>query len=339
MRAVPGTDVLIVSLGSTAGLRASDGELAASMRRAGAQRRDRDRRARSRGCARSRWTDWRWARAARAAAARGHRRPRSARDRLLDDDRRAALAAAGRDPLRRARRGDAPGPPRLLAAPARAPPAARGAAAGRDLAGHARRDAASRTRPSLVVPIAVEPSGLGAPWAQRDIARSPTPPIRTRRASTACSRRGRRRGARARRSSSPASTRRACRRSPEGVTRGGRARAATPTARCCCARKLFVTAPRREDHGIAQLEALADGCLLVTTPAPGPYAALPIARELDARLVTEDLAAGDPRGARRAGAALRRALDPAARAVHARLDRPRRESGAAAAAARVMPRA
>ena len=54
--------------------------------------------------------------------------------------------------------------------------------------------------------------------------------------------------------------------------------------------KLFVTAPRREDYGIAQLEALADGCLLVTTPSPGPYAALPLARELDARLVADDLA-------------------------------------------------
>jgi hypothetical protein len=53
--------------------------------------------------------------------------------------------------------------------------------------------------------------------------------------------------------------------------------------------RLFVCAPRREDYGIAQLEALADGCLLVTTPAPGPYAALPIARELDPRLVSEDL--------------------------------------------------
>jgi len=54
--------------------------------------------------------------------------------------------------------------------------------------------------------------------------------------------------------------------------------------------RVFVTAPRREDHGIAQLEALADGCVLVTTPAPGPYAALPIARALDPRLVGEDLA-------------------------------------------------
>jgi glycosyltransferase involved in cell wall biosynthesis len=54
--------------------------------------------------------------------------------------------------------------------------------------------------------------------------------------------------------------------------------------------RVFVCAPRREDYGIAQLEALADGCQLVTTPAPGPYVALAIARTLDARLVSEDLA-------------------------------------------------
>ena len=53
---------------------------------------------------------------------------------------------------------------------------------------------------------------------------------------------------------------------------------------------MFATAPRREDYGIAQLEALADGCALVTNAAPGPYAALPLARELDARLVGDDLA-------------------------------------------------
>ncbi len=55
--------------------------------------------------------------------------------------------------------------------------------------------------------------------------------------------------------------------------------------------RVFVCAPRREDHGIAQLEALADGCMLVTTPSPGPYAALAMARSLDPRLVSEDLAA------------------------------------------------
>jgi hypothetical protein len=53
--------------------------------------------------------------------------------------------------------------------------------------------------------------------------------------------------------------------------------------------RLFVCAPRREDYGLAQLEALADGCQLVSTPAPGPYAALAIARELDPRLVDDDL--------------------------------------------------
>jgi hypothetical protein len=56
--------------------------------------------------------------------------------------------------------------------------------------------------------------------------------------------------------------------------------------------RVFVTAPRREDYGIAQLEALADGCALVTTAAPGPYAALPLARALDPRLVGDDLAGG-----------------------------------------------
>ena len=56
--------------------------------------------------------------------------------------------------------------------------------------------------------------------------------------------------------------------------------------------RVFVCAPRREDYGIAQLEALADGCMLVTTPAPGPYVALALARALDPRLVDEDLAAG-----------------------------------------------
>ncbi len=71
--------------------------------------------------------------------------------------------------------------------------------------------------------------------------------------------------------------------------------------------KLFVMAPRREDHGLAQLEALADGCVLVTTPAPGPYVALPIARELDARLVTDDLAP-----------AIRAALDDPAPRYHER---------------------
>ena len=54
--------------------------------------------------------------------------------------------------------------------------------------------------------------------------------------------------------------------------------------------RVFAAASRREDFGIAQLEALADGAMLATTPAPGAYPALALARELDPRLVSEDLA-------------------------------------------------
>ena len=53
--------------------------------------------------------------------------------------------------------------------------------------------------------------------------------------------------------------------------------------------RVYVAAPRREDFGIAPLEALADGCMLVTTPSPGPYPALGLARALDPRLVGDDL--------------------------------------------------
>jgi hypothetical protein len=52
--------------------------------------------------------------------------------------------------------------------------------------------------------------------------------------------------------------------------------------------RIFISAARWEDFGIAQMEALADGCVLVTTSSPGPYAALPLARALDARLVVRD---------------------------------------------------
>ena len=53
--------------------------------------------------------------------------------------------------------------------------------------------------------------------------------------------------------------------------------------------RVFLAAPRREDYGIAQLEALADGCMLVSTPAPGAYPARELARQLDPRLVSDDL--------------------------------------------------
>ena len=53
--------------------------------------------------------------------------------------------------------------------------------------------------------------------------------------------------------------------------------------------RVFLAAPRREDYGIAPLEALADGCQLVTAPAPGAYPAFEIARRLDPRLTVDDL--------------------------------------------------
>ena len=55
--------------------------------------------------------------------------------------------------------------------------------------------------------------------------------------------------------------------------------------------RAFVAAPRHEDYGIAQLEALADGCRLVSAPASGPYPALALARQLDPACVSVDLAA------------------------------------------------
>ena len=84
--------------------------------------------------------------------------------------------------------------------------------------------------------------------------------------------------------------------------------------------RLFVAAPRWEDHGLAQLEALADGCVLVTTAGPGPYAALPLARELDPRLVGDGLAAAIRDRARRPGA---RATRSARRRCWRRSRRPR----------------
>jgi glycosyltransferase involved in cell wall biosynthesis len=51
---------------------------------------------------------------------------------------------------------------------------------------------------------------------------------------------------------------------------------------------LLVTAPRREDYGLVQLEALAEGARVVTTAAPGPYAALPLVRVLWPEQVVDD---------------------------------------------------
>jgi len=55
--------------------------------------------------------------------------------------------------------------------------------------------------------------------------------------------------------------------------------------------RVFVNASRREDHGLAQLEALALGTPLVTVPSPGAYEALPIAHRLAPGLVAADVSA------------------------------------------------
>jgi glycosyltransferase involved in cell wall biosynthesis len=67
--------------------------------------------------------------------------------------------------------------------------------------------------------------------------------------------------------------------------------------------RTLVVAARWEDFGMAQLEALADGALLTTVPADGPYEALAIARELAPELVAE---ASDPAAL---AACVRRAFD------------------------------
>jgi hypothetical protein len=54
---------------------------------------------------------------------------------------------------------------------------------------------------------------------------------------------------------------------------------------------VHITSARWEDWGQAQLEALADGAVLATTPAGGPFEALAFARELDARLVAGSVSA------------------------------------------------
>ncbi|WP_420791768.1 glycosyltransferase [Actinomycetospora callitridis] len=69
---------------------------------------------------------------------------------------------------------------------------------------------------------------------------------------------------------------------------------------------IYISASRYEAYGMAQLEALAEGCLLATTPSAGPYEALSILRSTGVAGVAES---HDPASL---AAALRdlRALDP-----------------------------
>ena len=346
-------DVLIVSLGSTAGLRAPTSELADSLARAGRERRRSPRRRRRpRAVATLMLTDL--ALGARGARGRARARWRGSRARpraIIYSTTTAALLwpRAGRDPLRRAVGRQPARAPRPLAAPARAPAAGRGAAAAAVERGRA------RARPGLAARS--RRARARAPGRRRAVrarcaARGTSPRSPTRRTrrkkgldrvlaawrAAAPRRRGRGGGAARRRGAAPTElrARRACDRGrEEGVrVRGGSRRERVPRAAAPRARVRLRAAPR----GLRHRPARGAGRRLPArdTAAPGPYAALPIARELDARLVGEDLAAALRRRARRPAAGLRRARAArrSRRSAAAAVDRARRRAATAAPACR-----
>ena len=304
-------DVLIVSLGSTAGLRAADEALVASLERAGASVAVASASA-PRPAPTLMLTDLAWARAAREAARAAIAELRSPPRSLIYSSTTAAsfwptpgairfdATAAGNRPGRHGLWQRPRERLRLRQAPLLLP-WSEGALAESPIA--SQQDARS-----LVLPVAVEPSGAPgqdrADGAARDIAAityAANPAKKGldrvlaawRRARAECqvaaagelvvagaSAKDLRRAGVAVSEAGEAGVR------VVGALEAGEYRALLRRARA------FVCAPRREDYGLAQLEALADGCALVTSAAPGPYAALPLARELDARLVGDDLARG-----------------------------------------------
>ena len=80
---------------------------------------------------------------------------------------------------------------------------------------------------------------------------------------------------------------------PDSVELRGSVPAAGFRARLRRAR-VFVHGARWEDWGQAPLEALADGALLATVPAGGPYEALRVALRLDGLLAADGSGAGAP---------------------------------------------
>jgi glycosyltransferase involved in cell wall biosynthesis len=274
-------DILIVALGGTLGLRASDDAFAGSLRRAGASvalaRVPVAREPRTFAL-----TDLAWAVPARRAAARALR---EARPRAIVY---ATTTAALLWPEPGAIRFDSPAAAnrpgrhgiwqrpverrRFAAAPLLLPTSA-GAMA----------EAPAPHAPAIVVPIPVAPSGPAS--GERDISAityGANPHKKGLDRVLAAWRSARRPG-------ETLVVAGVAGRDEEGVRYAGMVAPAEYRALLRRAR-VFVTAPRWEDYGLAQLEALADGCLLVTNEAPGPYAALPLARELDARLVGSGLA-------------------------------------------------
>ena len=178
-----------------------------------------------------------------------------------------------------------PGRHGALAAPARAPAPARGAAAGAPGAGDAGRVAlAARARGRRADPRrAVGAAPAPPPRHRRDHLRGQ--PAR-RRASTACSPRGRARAARTRSWWSPAPS--ACPRATGVRATGPLEPARVPRAAAPRARLRHRPAAR----GLRRRAARGAGRRLPARDdaRARPYAALPLARALDPRLVGDDLA-------------------------------------------------
>jgi glycosyltransferase involved in cell wall biosynthesis len=274
-------DILVVALGGTAGLRASDDALVLSMRRAGASV-ALARVATAREPRTFALTDLAWAVPARRAAAHALReaRPRA----IVYATTTAALlwpepgairfdspAAANRP----GRHGvwQRPVERRRFAATPLLLPTSDGALAA----------APAPHGPAIVVPIPVAPSGPPSP--ERDLAAityAANPEKKGLDRVLAAWRAARREGEALVVAGLAGAD-------EDGIRYTGMIPAAEYRALLRRAR-VFVTAPRWEDYGLAQLEALADGCVLVTNEGPGPYAALPLARELDPRLVGDGLA-------------------------------------------------
>ncbi|HEU4977148.1 MAG TPA: glycosyltransferase [Baekduia sp.] len=262
-------DVLLVGLGSTQGLRAAEDELAGALRRAGASVAV-ARAARPREVRTFALTDLVWARAARAAAVTALREhdPRAVvyvsttaallwpRAGAIRFDAPAAANRPGRHgvwqrPLERRRLRQAP----LLV------PQDPGALV----------EAGRPARPAVVVPIPVEPSGPPAPVRDLAAVTYAANPAKKGLDRVLAA------WAAARRPGEELVVAGVDGDDAEGVRYAGMLAPADYRALLRRAR-VYITAPRREDYGIAQLEALADGCRVVTTPAPGPYAALPLLR-------------------------------------------------------------
>jgi glycosyltransferase involved in cell wall biosynthesis len=301
MGAAGALDVLIVSLGSTTGLRTADESLAASIERAGASVEIASA-AEPRAVRTMALTDLLWARAARLAAEQRLNGPSAAQPRaIIYSSTTAAMfwprpgairfdaPAAGNRPGRHGL-WQRPLERRRLAQATLLMPLSEG--------GLAEVPPAARSGDrALVLGLAAEPSGPPSP--ERDIAAITyaANPAKKGLDRVLDAWRGLRRvsgqqGELLVAGADPVELRAAGidLASREGVRSVGRLGSAEYRALVRRSR-VFVCAPRREDYGAAQLEALADGCLLVTTPAPGPYAALAIARELDGRLVSHDLVA------------------------------------------------